>query len=269
MGTHDVYLDREKGLLADGKVATIDDDGTVRVPDTWFSDKVVAHIREDGIYVEGPGPLLKRRIARIDNGRVYSVVDEGWLTYGKLIGSVDEDGTIRDARDRRVGEISGGSPLKKGQDAGTTPAPSGGLFIVALAPIAALTIPVMSQIAWASNMSVFSNPVSALCGILFLICGVIVGTRLVENDDVKASFSSVLFASMGAYLVPTVLFVLLIIMLDNPIPAMLDSYGGLYGGLLLIVGFGIVIPLFCLVVGGPILIAQTLVTVSLKRSRSR
>ena len=207
------------------------------------------------------------RVAQIEGNRIYSVADKGWFTYGTLVGSIDEDGTIRDASDRKVGEISGGSPLKqKSEVGGTGETPVLSMTVAAILLIAILSFPIMIEIAWMSNMSVFSNPVSALCGALFLICGTAIGIKVTRNNKTKATFGEVLSSSAAFYLIPAALFLLFILVFDNPIPFSIEYYGTLYGGLLLIIGFVIVVPLFLLVVALPIMLVQALVTVLLKKN---
>lgn len=267
MGEHKVYLDSKKGILSGGQVARIDDSGRILVPSTWFSEEVVAYLRDDGIYISGPGFMSLTRVAQIEGNRIYSVADKGWFTYGTLVGSIDEDGTIRDASDRKVGEISGGSPLKqKSEVGGTGETPVLSMTVAAILIIAILSFPIMIEIAWMSNMSVFSNPVSALCGALFLICGTAIGIKVTRNNKTKATFGEVLSSSAAFYLIPAALFLLFILVFDNPIPFSIEYYGTLYGGLLLIIGFVIVVPLFLLVVVLPIMLVQALVTVLLKKN---
>lgn len=267
MGEHNVYLDREQSaFLSDGKVARIDDSGRIIVPDTWFSEKVVAYLKDDGIYVEGPGMLSMRCIARIHGNRIYSVTDEGWFTSGKLIGSIDSDGTIQDANERRVGEISGGSPLEPKEKVPPVKPLQPNLPIVAIFVfLIILGIPIMFQIAWMSSMNVFDNAVSACCGALFLICGVVVGMRVLRDEKVGASFGQVLSKSIGAYAIPSVIFIGGLLIFDHSIGTWFANYNVVYVAFLVVVALLIVLPLFLFAVGAPVLLVQTAVTVILKR----
>lgn len=270
MGEHNVHLDSKKGFLSDGKIARIDDSGRILVPSTWFSEKVVAYLRDDGIYVSGPGLFSMRCVARIKGNRIYSTVDEGFLTMGKLIGSIDDDGTIRDELGRKVGDISGGSPLvsetkKEEWVIVDPPGPSIGLLIAIL--LLPLSVVSMVQIAWTSSMSVFNNPISFSCLLLFAIAGTIAGVNIVRDKKADGTFGKVFARSKVYYYVAGILFIVLVVIFDGGPAELIEYHGGLYGWILAFVGCCFIMPLFAAVVALPVLAVQVIVTVIAKRAQ--
>ena len=111
------FFGTEVGEITDsGRLYLRQADGT----STYYGD-----IEPDGIYAERGWGGREKVVDISSSGNLYLARDSGVYTHGTKIGSISEDGTVRDARDRRIGEVRGwhppiGSPEEGGGGAGIT-----------------------------------------------------------------------------------------------------------------------------------------------------
>lgn len=89
-------------------VGTIGDDGSIRLPDGIWGERVVGHLEKDGIYI--PDSLGRRKVIDITPlGRMYLVEDAGLFARGTWVGSIDADGRVSDTNHKIVAELRKGS----------------------------------------------------------------------------------------------------------------------------------------------------------------
>ena len=93
-------------------IGTIGDDGSIRLPDGIWGERVVGHLEKDGIYI--PDGLGRKKVIDISPlGRMYLVEDAGLFTRGTWVGSIDADGRVSDANHKIVAELRKGSNDKR------------------------------------------------------------------------------------------------------------------------------------------------------------
>lgn len=261
---HDVYIDTNRRVLSgEERVASIDETGQIWIPSTWLAEKSIGYISQDGIYLnDGFG---YKRIARItSHGNIYATSDEGLLSYGSHLGSIDEDGVIRDPNGVRVGEITGGSPIRKTANSDAlhkVKPPTGNSIgmVIGGAAVLMLLCAIMFIIAWNSSMSVFENPVSMLSAGLFVLCALFVAVSQLMKPPKDLTLLGILRKSYSYYLIPCAIYAVFLFLFDHSFASWVENYGGVLTLLYTIISWCIILPLFLCCVGVPILIVQSLV----------
>lgn len=93
---------------------TIDDDGTIKLPDGIWGSRTVGYLERDGIYV--PDGWSRRKVIDISPlGHMYLMEDAGLLSRGTWVGSITPAGEVRDTDRVTVAELRKG--LGSGSDA--------------------------------------------------------------------------------------------------------------------------------------------------------
>lgn len=88
-------------------VGTIDDDGTIRLPDGIWGSQAVGYLEKDGVYV--PDGWGRRKVIDISPlGHMYLMEDAGLFSRGAWVGSIAPAGEVRDTDRRTVAELRKG-----------------------------------------------------------------------------------------------------------------------------------------------------------------
>lgn len=86
---------------------TIDDDGTIRLPDGIWGSQTVGYLEKDGVYV--PDGWGRRKVIDISSlGHMFLMEDAGLFSRGTWVGSISPDGEVRDTDRRAVAELRKG-----------------------------------------------------------------------------------------------------------------------------------------------------------------
>ena len=92
---------------------TIDEDGTIKLPNGIWGSQTVGYLEKDGVYV--PDGWGKRKVIDISPlGHMYLMEDAGLFSRGTWVGSISPDGEVLDTDRRAVAELRKG--LGDGRD---------------------------------------------------------------------------------------------------------------------------------------------------------
>lgn len=200
------FFGTEVGEITDsGRLYLKRSDGT----STYYGD-----IEPDGIYAERGWGGREKVVDISSSGNLYLARDSGVYTHGTKIGSISEDGTVRDARDRRIGEVRGwhppiGSPEEGGGGAGITVAMVAIVIIGIM--FAGAGVVFYPALLGSSSVSATSKVGIIVTTAATILASVLVGA-LSSERTVKGLFCSIYPAS---WLVSTVVFVIYSIATDD------------------------------------------------------
>lgn len=83
---------------------TIDDAGTIKLPDGIWGSQTVGYLERDGIYI--PDGWGRRKVIDISPvGNMFLMEDAGPFSHGTWVGSITPDGEVRDTDRRVVAEL--------------------------------------------------------------------------------------------------------------------------------------------------------------------
>lgn len=194
--TRTIYLD--KGFFGT-YVGEITDDGRLFLVEEGSPDRFYGYVEDDGIYVPAGIGGRTKLIDISKHGNLYLACDSGPFTYGTKIGSVSDDGTLRDSKDQRIGHITPWKKNSGGSGGG------GGLGLVIGIPLAFLLVatPIGAVLLWPSLMGSSSVADASKIQLLIItVLGILVAFLAGVSGDKRPkfseSFSSMCFASWVA-----------------------------------------------------------------------
>lgn len=203
----------DKGFFGT-EVGEITDSGRLHLKQSDGTSTYYGDIEPDGIYAERGWAGREKIVDISSSGNLYLTRDSGMFTHGTKIGSITEDGTVRDARDRRIGEIRGwrppvSSPEEGGSGIGAT------VTMVAIVIIgimfAASGVVFYPALLGSSSVSATSKVGIIVTTVTTILASILAGA-LSSERTVKGLFCSIYPAS---WLVSTVVFVIYSIVTDD------------------------------------------------------
>lgn len=180
MATRKIRSGNDGFFFKGSVVGEIDDDGKVFDKDKHY----VGRLDSDGKFLTPDGAFFEKEQFIIKDGRIYD--DKGFITYGKQIGTIDANGSIKDMNKSTVAVVE---PRNTREHSFLPKTPTGGIdigetlgiiavgfFPVVFAIGSFLLIPAQlgsSSISYGSKMGiVLTIAVSALCAVIYFFVSI-------------------------------------------------------------------------------------------------
>lgn len=196
------------------KFLEIDDKNNI-IDSSGWNNKVLGHLKEDGIYIDS-GLMSQKKVTSFDHqGNVYSEDNRGFLYLGNKIASFDAKGNIYDENNHFVGRVifdseANVSVPELDEGVGTIsahepdqPKPQPSLGVITLIAVIALGFIVILAIptTWRTlSATIMDERLGELLPFLIpLLITFIIGSLLIGSSDEDLSFGSIASILAGIY----------------------------------------------------------------------